>query len=65
MNLHEFIILMTLSIGTLGYNMRYTSGYIPKLQIDQHLEDFEVVTRGILILFSFEHNQLLMNTITI
>ena len=51
MNLHEFIILMTLligisgyneiqmilSIGTLRYNIRYTSEYILKLQIHQHL----------------------------
>ena len=37
MTLHEFIILMTLSIGTLGYNIRYTSEYIPKLQIHQQI----------------------------
>ena len=50
MTLHDFIILMTfpigtsgyneiqmiLLIGTLGYNIRYTSKYIPKLQIHQH-----------------------------
>ena len=50
MTLHDFIILMTLpigtsgynemqmilSIGTSGYNIRYTSEYIPKLQIHQH-----------------------------
>ena len=47
---HEFTILIILSIGTLGYNeiqmilligtlshnIRYTSEYIPKLQIHQH-----------------------------
>ena len=37
LTLHEFIILMTLPIGTLGYNeieyMKYTSEYILKLQI--------------------------------
>ena len=47
--LHDFIILMTLligtsgyneiqmilRIGTLGYNIRYTSEYIPNLQIHQ------------------------------
>ena len=51
MTLHEFIILMTLPIGTSGYNeiqmilpvgtsrynIRYTSEYIPKLQIHQQL----------------------------
>ena len=31
--LHGFIILMKLRIGTSGYNIRYTSEYIPKLQI--------------------------------
>ena len=50
MTLHDFIILMTLPIGTSGYNeiqmilpigtsrynIRYTSEYIPKLQIHQH-----------------------------
>ena len=50
MNLHDFTILMTLLIGTLGYNeiemilpigtlgytIRYTSEYIAKLQIHQH-----------------------------
>ena len=50
LTLDEFIILMTLPIGTLGYNeiqmilpigtsgyyIRYTSEYIPKLQIHQH-----------------------------
>ena len=50
MTLHEFIILMTLPIGTSryneiqmilpigtsGYNLRYTSEYIPKLQIHQY-----------------------------
>ena len=40
MNLHDFIILMTLPIGTLGTNaiqyMKYTSEYIMKLQIHQH-----------------------------
>ena len=49
LTLHEFIILMTLPIGTLGYdeiqmilsigtsgyNIRFTSEYIPKLQIHQ------------------------------
>ena len=50
MNLHDFIILMALPIGTMrynekqmilligtsGYNIIYTSEYIPKLQIHQH-----------------------------
>ena len=50
MNLHDFIILMTLPIGTSryneiqmilpigtsGYNVIYTSEYIPKLKIHQH-----------------------------
>ena len=40
MNLHEFIILITLSIGTSGTNeiqyKKYTSEYIPKLHIHQH-----------------------------
>ena len=50
MNLHDFIILMTLPIetsgyneiqmilpiGTLGYIIRYTSEYILMLQIHQH-----------------------------
>ena len=49
MTLHEFIILMNILIGTSGYNeiqmilpigtsrynIRYTSEYIPKLQIHQ------------------------------
>ena len=39
MNLHDFIILMTLLIGTLGTNgiqyMKYTSEYIMKLEIHQ------------------------------
>ena len=39
LNLHDFIILMTLLIGTSGYNeiqyMKYTSEYIPKLQIHE------------------------------
>ena len=49
LTLHDFIILMTLPIGTLGYNeiqiilligtlgynIRYTSEYIPNLQIHQ------------------------------
>ena len=37
MTLHDFIILMTLSIQTSGYKeiqyMKYASEYIPKLQI--------------------------------
>ena len=51
LNLHDFIILMTLLIGTSGYNeiqmilpigtsmynIRYTSEYILKLQKHQHL----------------------------
>ena len=51
MNLHDFIILMTLMIGTFryneikmilpigteGYNIIYTSEYILKLQIHQQL----------------------------
>ena len=51
MNLQDFIILMSLSIGTLwyneiqmilpigtsGYNTRYTSEYILNLQIHQHV----------------------------
>ena len=40
MNLHYFITLMILPIGTSGYNeiqyIRYTSEYIPKLQIHKH-----------------------------
>ena len=50
LTLHDFVILMTLPIGTLGYNeiqmilpigtlgynIRYTSEYIPKSQIHQH-----------------------------
>ena len=58
MTLHDFIILMTLPIGTLGYNeiqmilpigtsrynIRYTSEYIPKLQIQQH----SLLTRKVL-----------------
>ena len=40
LNLHDFIILMTLPTGTLRYNeieyMKYTSEYIPKLQRHQH-----------------------------
>ena len=40
MTLHDLITLMNLSIGTLGTNeiqyMKYTSEYIPKLQIHQH-----------------------------
>ena len=36
LTLHEFNILMTLPIGTSGYNIIYTSEYIPKLQIHQH-----------------------------
>ena len=50
MTLHDFTILMTLPIGTtgynkkqmilpigtLGYNIRYTSEYIPNLQIHLH-----------------------------
>ena len=58
--LHDFIILMNLPIGklgyneiqmilpigTLGYNVRYTSEYIPKLQIHQHfLRQVGEVTR--------------------
>ena len=43
MTLHDFIILMTLLIGTLGTNgiqyMKYTSEYIMKLQI--HQQDLE------------------------
>ena len=39
MNLHDLITLMILPIGTLGTNeiqyMKYTSEYIPKLQIHQ------------------------------
>ena len=40
MNLHDFITLLNLLIGTLGTNeiqyMKHTSEYIPKLQIHQH-----------------------------
>ena len=40
MNLHDLITLMILPIGTLGTNemqyMKYTSEYIPKLQIHEH-----------------------------
>ena len=43
MALHDFIILMTLLIGTSGTNgiqyMKYTSEYIMKLQI--HQQDLE------------------------
>ena len=39
MNLHDFIILMILPIGTSGYKeiqcIKYTIEYIPKLQIHQ------------------------------
>ena len=35
LTLHDFIILMTLPIGTSGYNIRYASEYILKLQIHQ------------------------------
>ena len=63
MNLHEFIILMTLpigtlgyneiqmilSIGTLGYNIRHTSEYIPKLQIHQHVLDIWLKTWGYML----------------
>ena len=39
MNLHDLITLMNLPIGTSGTNeiqyMKYTSEYIPKLQIHQ------------------------------
>ena len=52
LTLHDFIILMTLSIGTSryneiqmilpigtsGYNIRNTSEYIPKLQIHQQVK---------------------------
>ena len=37
LTLHEFIILMTLPIGTSRYIIGYTSEYIMKLQIHQHL----------------------------
>ena len=47
MNLHELITLMILLIGTLGTNdiqyMKYTSEYIPKLQIHQQ----SLVTRKV------------------
>ena len=36
LTLQDFIILMNLLVGTSGYNIRYTSEYIPKLQIHQH-----------------------------
>ena len=40
MTLHDFITSIILSIGTSGTNeikyMKYTSEYIPKLQIHQH-----------------------------
>ena len=40
MTLHDLITLMILLIGTLGCNeiqyIRYTSEYIPKLQLHQH-----------------------------
>ena len=40
MTLHDLFTLMILPIGTLGTNeiqyMKYTSQYIPKLQIHQH-----------------------------
>ena len=52
MTLHDFIILMTLPIGTSGYNeiqyMKYSSEYIPKLQIHQH----SLLTRKVF----FRHN---------
>ena len=35
MTLHDFIISIILPVGTLGYNIRYTSEYITKLQIHQ------------------------------
>ena len=42
MTLHDLIKLMNLPIGTLGTNeiqyMKYTSEYILKLQIHQHLD---------------------------
>ena len=37
LTLHNFIILMILPMGTSGYNIIYTSEYISKLQIHQHL----------------------------
>ena len=56
MMLHEFIILMTLPIGTLGYNevqmilligtsgynIRYKSEYIQKLQIHQQSQSVQM-----------------------
>ena len=40
MTLHDLITLMIISIGTSGYKeiqyIKYTSEYIPKLQIHQH-----------------------------
>ena len=55
LTLHECIILMTLPIGTLGYNeiqmilpigtsgynIRYASEYIPKLQLHQQKTYYE------------------------
>ena len=48
LTLHDFIILMTpdrrnkhLRQGTMRYNKKYTSEYIPKLQIHQHTNQFK------------------------
>ena len=47
MTLHDLITLMILPIGTLGSNeiqhMKYTSEYIPKLQI--HHQEFKLLGR--------------------
>ena len=49
MTLHDLITLMILPIGTSGTNeiqyMKYTSEYIPKLQIHQHLYHHSIITK--------------------
>ena len=51
MNLHELITLMILLIGPLGINeiqyMKYTSEYIPKLQIHQHEIAYQAILSNI------------------
>ena len=58
MNLHELITLMILPIGTSGTNeiqyMKYTSEYIPKLQIHQQIQTHSSNTT-ITSLFNMQH----------
>ena len=65
MTLHDLITLMILPIGTSGTNeiqyIKYTSEYIPKLQIHQHQSSHEYIKKLILYGCPYKNGHCVMN----